>query len=458
MKRFTFFLSDIIALNLALIATIGIRYSNEFQAQYQLHLIPFGIMFAVWLTVFYITNLYDQQSWRNGVVFYSNAWQAIIAAALLSVMLFYFVPLFGITPKTNLFLFIAVFAGIELTLRSLLNRIVSTYFARRTLVIGTTAQTFELIQYLKDNPQAGYRLVAFVDLGATLFDSSSAADPSLVVIRDTDTLPDIIQQRHIETVIISPEGYQMPKLIDTLYRLLEQRVTFYDLATFYERVTGKVPLGAINQVWFLQNFSEENRGWYASVKRILDIISATLLSLLALPFSPLIALAIKLDSAGPIFYRQLRMGKGGKPFTLVKFRNMHHNVEKVTGPVWAAENDQRATRVGKFLRKSRIDELPQLWNILKGEMSFVGPRPERPEFHEKLKEEIPFYEERYLVTPGLTGWAQIKHKLDFSGGMTIQDTAEKLQHDLFYIKNRSLLLDLGIFLRTINILIKRVFA
>ena len=463
MKRFSFFLADVVALNLALIATIAIRYQGEFNYQYQLHLTPFSVVFMAWLVIFYITNLYDQQSWRNSVTFYSNMWQAMISATLLSVVFFYFIPFFGITPKTNLFLFIVLFAIIELALRSLFNRIVSTYFARRTLIVGVTTQTLELVQYLKDNPQIGYRLVALADLGTTLFDARHTTNPEITVVRNVDALPDFIRHQHIETVVISPEGYQLPQLIDMLYRLLEQRVTFYNLATFYERVTGKVPLGAINQIWFLENFSEENRGWYALAKRVLDIACAAILSVLLLPLYPFIALAIKLESKGPVFYRQFRMGKGSKPFTLIKFRNMVANdpmggAESSSGPVWAAENDQRATRVGKYLRRSRIDELPQLWNVLKGEMSFVGPRPERPEFHDKLKDQIPFYEERYLVTPGLTGWAQIKHKLDFRVGMTVEDTAEKLQHDLYYIKNRSLLLDLGILLRTINILLQRVLS
>ncbi|MBI2063912.1 MAG: sugar transferase, partial [Candidatus Yanofskybacteria bacterium] len=160
-------------------------------------------------------------------------------------------------------------------------------------------------------------------------------------------------------------------------------------------------------------------------KRTSDIVGAIIIGAISLPLYPFIILAIRLDSKGPIFYRQKRVGRADKIITLVKFRTMLHDAEK-TGPVWASENDARTTRVGRFIRKTRIDELPQVWNVFRGEMSFVGPRPERPEFHDKLQKEIPFYEERYLAKPGLTGWAQVKHKLDFRGGMTIADTYEKL--------------------------------
>ena len=190
---------------------------------------------------------------------------------------------------------------------------------------------------------------------------------------------------------------------------------------------------------------------YETAKRFMDAVFAAILGTISLVFYPFLILAVKLNSRGPVFYKQKRIGQIGKTFEMLKFRTMRQDAEQLTGAVWAADNDPRATRVGGFLRKTRLDELPQLWNIIKGEMSFVGPRAERPEFHEILKKEIPFYEERYLIKPGLSGWAQI----NFRYGSSVKDAAEKLQYDLYYIKNRSLFLDLGIALKTARIALQQ---
>ena len=189
---------------------------------------------------------------------------------------------------------------------------------------------------------------------------------------------------------------------------------------------------------------------YEIVKRSNDMVFAVVIGLISLLFYPLIILLIKTTSAGPIFYKQKRVGWAGKTFEIIKFRTMKKDAEKETGAVWASNDDPRITKVGRFMRKTRIDELPQLWNILKGQMAFIGPRAERPEFNESLKD-IPFYEERYLIKPGLSGWAQI----NFRYGSSVADTAEKLKYDLYYIKNRSLVLDLGIALKTIRIMFQR---
>ena len=235
------------------------------------------------------------------------------------------------------------------------------------------------------------------------------------------------------------------------YHSLDNPVTFRNLSSFYEDLTNRIPLGAINQIWFLENLSEGSKKTYEELKRFADMSFAVVLGIIVLPFLPIIALAIKTTSTGQIFYRQERIGRNGKTFKIIKFRTMRVNAEKETGAVWAQENDPRITGLGKFLRKTRIDELPQLWNIVRGEMSFVGPRAERPEFHDRLKAQIPFYEERYIIKPGLTGWAQINYRY----GSSVSDAAEKLQYDLYYIKNRSLVLDLGVILKTINIALKQ---
>ena len=435
MRKFGLILLDIAALYGALLLTLFIRYRGNFGEQYGNHLAPFLFIFALWLLVFYITNLYDTAWLRNNIQFYSNLFRATILASAVSVAFFYLIPIFQITPKTNLAIFIAVFFGITTASRTLSNRASARGSKKPLLIVGVNPQTLELAKFVEENPQLGYELKYVLDLAKE-------------GIRSIDQ---IIKQEKINTVVIAPETYQVTEVIDIFYRSLENRVTFRNLSSFYEQLTGRVPLGAINQIWFLENLSEGSQKTYEEMKRFFDIIFAVIFGIIVLPFVPLIALAIRTTSRGSIFYRQKRFGQNGKIFEIIKFRTMRSDAEKETGAVWAQEKDPRTTGLGRMLRKMRIDELPQLWNILKGEMSFVGPRAERPEFHDKLKSQIPFYEERYIIKPGLSGWAQINYHY----GSSINDAAAKLQYDLYYIKNRSLILDLGIILKTINIAMRQ---
>ena len=231
----------------------------------------------------------------------------------------------------------------------------------------------------------------------------------------------------------------MPDIIDVFYKASKRNVQFINLATAYEEILKKVPLEAVNQLWFLENISRGQKRLYEFLKRASDLILAVVGGTVLLILFPFVALGIKFGSVGPIFYRQRRVGKGGKLFEVIKFRTMVQDAEQ-NGAVWAQKQDPRVTKFGKFMRKTRIDELPQVISILKGEMSIVGPRAERPEFVEKLKKQIPFYEERLLIRPGLSGWAQINYGKDLDSN----DTKEKLQYDLYYIKNRSFTIDMAV--------------
>jgi len=229
---------------------------------------------------------------------------------------------------------------------------------------------------------------------------------------------------------------------------LAGQVTIEEGASFYERLTSRVSLNMLRPSWLIFT----GRGRQAKVAELLRTAVHWLVALfglmLSLPIIIVTAILIKLESRGPIFYRQDRVGKNGRPFILAKFRSMRVDAEE-SGPVWASKGDTRTTRVGRIIRKTRIDEIPQFWNILKGEMSFVGPRPERPHFVAQLAQEIPFYEQRHLIAPGLTGWAQIKYPY----GASIEDARQKLQYDLFYIKNQGLILDAIILFETIKIIL-----
>ncbi|TSC74931.1 MAG: Sugar transferase [Parcubacteria group bacterium Gr01-1014_44] len=439
MKKFVLVLVDIAILYAALWLTLLARYQYGWWTSLGLHLAPFTILFIVWLFVFYIANFYEIHVLKNGPVFYANFFRVLIINAVIGMVFFYLIPLFGIAPRRNFFIFLVFFAGLDFLARSIFNNIIAaSKFSRPTLIVGLNEQSEEMAKLLRNNPQLGYHL------------------ESIFAISDLDQLKKTVEEKKISTIIISPETYQTPGMIEAFYQLIPKKINFYHLSSFYEQISQKVILSHIDQAWFLENLSEGGKNFYEVFKRIFDIIFSVIFGVIALFLIPFIALAIKLSSRGPVFFRQTRVGQLGRKFNIIKFRTMIANApdgsaEGASGAVWAQENDPRITKIGRFLRKTRLDEIPQLWNILKDDMAFVGPRAERPEFHDQLKNEIPFYEERYLIKPGLTGWAQVQYRY----GSTIKDAAEKLQYDLFYIKHRSLILDFSVILKTINIVLKQ---
>ena len=264
-------------------------------------------------------------------------------------------------------LFIVIFAVLEFGWRSLFNSIIETKFKKLILIVGDNDQAQELAVFIKDNPQLGYTVKEIIGIQQTAYLSKAIATPNL------------------DTIVIGPNAYQIPEIRDIFYKALGRKINFYSLATFYERLTGRVPLDAIDQIWFLENLSEGNKRAYETFKRCGDIVFGLIFGIISLIFYPFVIIAVQLGSPGPLFYTQTRIGRLGKSFKMIKFRTMILNAEASTGAVWAQDGDQRVTGIGKFLRRTRIDELPQLWNIIKGEMSLVGPRAERPEFHETLK-------------------------------------------------------------------------
>jgi len=445
LKKLALLIGDIAVLYGSLAVTIYIRYGNEFDSQFRMHLIPFSLIFILWLIIFYISNFYEIQNLKNGASFFGSFFYTSFVALLLSITFFYVIPLYGITPKTNLLIFALAFSVLGFLVRFLFNKLFESAFIKPLIIVGLNAQSLELARFIKSNPQLGYKLSHVVDLDL-LTDKIKDEFEEYGIVQGIESLKEIIEKEDINSVVLSPEVYKIPKIINFFYRSLDHKITFYDLSSFYERTTGMIPLGAINQVWFLENLSEGGKRGYEVAKRLIDIVLALIIGGISLIFYPFIILAIKLSSKGPVFYRQKRVGRYDRPFQIIKFRTMIADAEK-DGAVWARENDTRITKLGSFLRKTRIDELPQVWNILKGEMSFVGPRAERPEFHNQLQDSVPFFQERYLIKPGLTGWAQI----NFRYGASINDTAEKLKYDLYYIKNRSIALDIGIILKTIRI-------
>lgn len=265
-------------------------------------------------------------------------------------------------------------------------------------------------------------------------------------------LKDSIEKQQLLAIVISPEHNPTNEEQQQLLELRISGLPIYSVSDFFETFFFLVPVGEIDNEWFIrsQGFLMLHSSAALRIKRLLDVLCSILLFLLSLPLCLLIIAIIKLGSSGPILFSQTRIGLEGKPFRLFKFRTMYENAE-VDGAKWADDNDSRIIPFGNFLRKSRIDELPQCWNILKGEMSIIGPRPERPEFTAMLAKDIPYYDLRNIVKPGLTGWAQVSYPY----GASIDDALRKLQYDFYYIKNYSLGLDLNILLRTILVTLRR---
>jgi len=315
------------------------------------------------------------------------------------------------------------------------------HMAERVLILGTGPAARSVAELIGSQHDYPYRVVGFVDDPAT-------AGTDLDVVGATSELSELMHRKHVDRVVVSMSDRRGRMPIRELLQAKMSGVRVEDAATMYERLTGKILIDDIKPSWLI--FSDGFRASRATraIKRVVDLALAAAGIALASPLILLTALGVRLESAGPVLYRQERVGENGRIFTLFKFRSMRADAEKGT-PVWAKENDDRVTRVGRFIRLTRLDELPQLWNVLRGDMSFVGPRPERPFFVEQLAAVIPFYMERHAVKPGVTGWAQVKYRY----GSSVQDAMEKLRYDLYYIKHLSIIFDLTIVMDTVKVII-----
>ncbi|OYX91895.1 MAG: sugar transferase, partial [Novosphingobium sp. 35-62-5] len=316
-------------------------------------------------------------------------------------------------------------------------------FRRRVLVLGAGARA-ERLRQLGERPEAGFAIVGYIGM--------SSAAPVVIEAIHRDAINNMtryVENLGVSEVVLALEERRNALPLKDLLRIKTTGVHVNDFSTFLERETGRVDLDTVNPSWliFSDGFSS-GRALSSAAKRIFDIAASLLLLSLTLPVIVLFALLVKIDSKGPAFYRQRRVGLYGQTFNVIKLRSMRIDAE-VAGAQFAQENDPRVTRIGRFIRKVRIDELPQTWSVLKGEMSFVGPRPERPEFVAELEEQLPYYAERHMVKPGITGWAQINYPY----GASLADSRHKLEYDLYYAKNYTPFLDLLILLQTLRVVL-----
>src|SRR4051812_6012699 len=318
----------------------------------------------------------------------------------------------------------------------------------RLLLVGSSGAGLSLGHELHEREELGAQIVGFVDADATV---RTGLEP-LAYLGTVEDIPALVRARSIDRVVVSLADARGKLPMEKLLELRLDGVHFDHLASVYEEYTGKIAVENLRPSWLVFSPGFRKTRLLTTAKRTLDVAAAGLALVLTLPLLLVIVIAVRLTSRGPALYHQQRVGQHGRIFTVHKFRSMREDAEAATGPVWAAKSgDPRVTPIGRFLRRSRLDEVPQLWNVLKGDMSFVGPRPERPEFVADLTRQIPFYGQRHVVRPGVTGWAQVR----YTYGASVEDALQKLQYDLYYIKNLSLALDLFIILDTVKTVILR---
>ena len=401
---------------------------------------------AVQLTLYY-AEMYEYRSRRRFEIF-QRLGQCIAVAAVALAAVFFAVP--GLEVGRGIFGFFVPFAWSGLLLwRLFLLWAWGTLgaFGDRVLILGTGIPAQKVAREMLKRAPIGYHVLGFLtehegEVGRTIVNPS--------VLGTLSDLPRLSESQGATLIVVAQEDRRKRLPVDMLLRCRMAGVRVVEAANLFESLSGRIPLRDLRPSWLIFSEGFHKPRVLATVKRVGESLVAAVLLVVTAPLGVLIALLVRLSSPGPALYRQARVGLHGKNFELLKWRTMHADAETASGPVWApAERDPRVTRIGRVLRNSRLDEVPQLVNVVRGDMSFVGPRPERPHFVSKLREVIPFYDERHSVRPGITGWAQVK----FPYGSTLEDAEEKLEYDLFYVKHMSLLLDAAILLETAKVML-----
>lgn len=411
----------------------------------------FGILLGGWWILAWLNDLYDVPSsyhlWRNLVRII-----VVAALALFFYLLVYFSAPANTLPRIFFLSFLVISSVLVYSWRLLYTRLSQILpIPHRVLIVGTGNRARTIAQAIEFTQGINYEIIGYVDALETHEDAITKEFPDSI-IGEVDHLTALVEKHQVHEVIIALEDQLEQQIFDYLIDCQTQGVYVSWMPNLYEKLMRRIPIQHIDPSWALQATSSQpvlGRGQMA-FKRLLDIIVVLLAVPTLLVIIPLVGLCIWLDSGGPIFYRQVRCGRGGKPFVIYKFRTMNIDAETQGQPQWAVENDERVTRVGRLLRLARLDELPQALNILRGDMSVVGPRPERPEFVQNLQEEIPYYRVRLMVKPGLTGWAQVHYRY----GNTKEDAQIKLQYDFYYIRYWSIWLDIYTIFRTFGAVLR----
>lgn len=442
-------LGDIFFFIVALWLTLFVRYLSfpSFEL-FTNHLGPFLILSAVWLFVFYIAGLYDKQTVLFKSLMFSRILNTQVVNGMLAALLFFIIP-FGIAPKTNLVIYLFISVAIFTWWRMYLYNYISPKIMHRAIILANGDEAVELVDEINNNDRYNYSFLRIIDEKTAT--KSEGFETKLLQLIDRDKIGIIVanpNDKYISGVL--------PKLFDLSF--LRFKLTFLDFYKVYEDTFDRVPLSALSYEWFITNVSQSKSLVYDGVKRVIDIVGSIILGLILIILLPFIYIAMRFEGKGNLFITQERIGQFNRPVIVYKIRTMTQN--RSASATWTNEDAKEGntvTRVGEILRKLSIDELPQVWNILKGEMSLIGPRNDIKGLGERLAKEIPYYNIRNFVKPGVTGWAQThQHYMGNNiSPQSIEETKIRLSYDLYYVKNRSLLLDVDIALRTMKTLLSR---
>jgi exopolysaccharide biosynthesis polyprenyl glycosylphosphotransferase len=448
-RKIIFF--DFFAINLVWICYYLLRVESdliEYQVKPDLFL-PMAIMYLFWLGVFMFFGLYRAWYAKSR----TDEFAAVFRAITIGCMLLFFIIFFDddrtATYSANrsiivmYWVMMVLFVGVgRITLRSFRKRLlIKGVGHRETVIIGTGVKAKELYDQVQKYPALGYKIIGFISLDG---EGETSAPLPEKVLGSVQNLPAVMNSNPVQNILIALDTHQKDVVLNIVSLSTGYDVSIKIIPDMYDIISGQARTNQIYGFPLIEIMPHIMQPWEESAKRLMDILISIIILSLSAPVWIIVAIAIKINSPGRLVYSQERVGKDGRVFRMHKFRSMYQDAEAKTGPVWATTNDPRVTSVGRFLRKTRLDEIPQFMDVLRGDMSLVGPRPERPHFVEQLAQEIPLYKRRLSVKPGITGWAQIKQGYDTS----LDDVRSKVKYDLFYIENMSFRMDIKILLMT----------
>lgn len=437
-RTLVLFVGDILFFTLALWLSLYTRVLEwPTQETFTEHLIPFSLLFVAWVVVFFIAGLYESRS----IILARRALSATLLVAqsinmVIAALFFFLVPLFGIAPKTLLVIYLFISFALVLLWRVFIFPLLLQERPEPAILVGEGPEVDSLAHAMASAHRAPVRIAEVVN--------PSTPDLGVAIVA--------AMERYRASVVVADfSDERAAKAFPQVYNLLSVGARFFDAMAVYEELFGRIPLSVLDERWLARNVSLYAHLFYDVVKRTMDIVVAGVIGLVSLPLYPLFALIIKLQDGGPVFYTHVRVGQDNRPFVIRKFRSMSGADQGAE----ALKSKLVVTPFGKLIRASRLDELPQMWNVLVGDLSLIGPRPELPALVAEYAKHIPYYNVRHLVKPGLSGWAQLYHHADPHHGTDVTETRNKLSYDLYYLKHRSLLLDVTILLKTIRRVLMR---
>jgi len=440
---------DIVFFMVSLWLTLLVRYLSIPSGELLLnHLWPFLLLSSLWLLIFYMAGLYDKHTVFLKSLLFSRIINTQVVNILVASLIFLVVP-FSIAPKTNLVIYLLISIGLITWWRMVLFNKISPRTEHKAILIADGPEAIELVDEINNNDRYNYSFVRLVD------EATATATPNF----DKKLLA-LIERENISIIVANPNGGYiesvLPKIFDLSY--ITFQLTFLDFYKVYEDTFDKVPLSALRYDWFIKHVSQSKSLTYDVLKRVIDVVGSIVLGIIFILLLPFLYLAMRIEGSGPLFIAQERIGRFNKPVTVYKIRTMTEN--RSASATWTNEDaaeGNRVTRVGNVLRKLSIDEIPQVWTILKGDMSLIGPRNDIKGLGERLSADIPYYNVRNFVQPGVTGWAQTHQQYmgDNISPQSLEESKERLSYDLYYVKNRSLMLDVAVALRTLKTVLSR---